>query len=237
VCGRYTLRHSLAAFGKRWGWPVPGVEPTWNQHPGARVLTLRASPESADQARFQFIEWGYRDQWMDAPGARVRGPLKNAKAEHASRAGSYSSVGLQHRRCIVLADGWYEWPSRGAKDPHFIRFRDDRIFGFAAIWANYRPPDSSAPVRDTLAIITTAANELVRRVPHHRMPVIVGQGDWAAWLSPRTAGKDIVRHLEPWLAKDLEMWRVDRWVNNATNNSPRAIAPAGPIMRSDVPAF
>lgn len=237
MCLAYTLRVPFPELRKRLGLPVPSVLETWNRIPGHAVMTVRKDirwPVGGDLRPGLVVDtvvWGYRGNWTSGPGARITRPLPLAKAENAVMVTSLSNMSLRERRCIVIADGWYAWPllgnrRRDLKHPHFVHFRDDRVFGFGGIWT-----DELDKHNPTVAILTVPANGLLRNLPAERMPVIVQQQDWDTWLSVATPGKRIMDFLKPWPARALEMWPVASLVNDPKNNSPKCIEPVGAKIR------
>ncbi len=215
MCGRFTLRQEYPEAGI-------GSTVTWNQSPGMDVVTVRRDGNKHAVSR---VRWGFLTHGM-------KHAYPNAQMENANRPGSLWASSLRSRRCIVPADGWYEWPRIGhrvndKKRPHFIRFRDDRLFGFAGIWTRYGAEDP----RESLAVLTTEPNELMNALPHERMPVIVDRAEWARWLDPETPGNRLLTMARPWPKDDLEMWPVDPWMNTPKHNEPKCIEPVGKVVR------
>lgn len=242
MCVRITRRRSHGELREVLNLPVPSILETWNHPPGYAVMTLRKDVPSPwaqypypPGIRLDMLEWGYREAWMARPDARIRVPLPNATAEKAVDVRSLSNAGLRERRCIVIADGWYEWPRLGKRRlenrPHFIRFEGDRVFGFAGIWGRFDPEPGAKTPHDTVAILTVEANELLKQLPCPRMPVIILPGDWDTWLSIETSGNRIIDFLKPWPSRHLEMWPVDPAMNNAKYNGPQCIEPTGATIR------
>lgn len=219
MCGRFTLRKEFPEVEESVGSVL-----TWNQAPGTRIVTVRR--EEAGH-RVERMRWGYTEIWMKEARHRLHPPYINATMETALRSGSWSSDALMRRRCIVPADGWYEWPRIGSRKndrarPHFIHFKDDRLFGFGGIWTD----DPGRPNSEfSLAILTTQPNTLLQSLPHERMPVIIPRAQWAAWLAPDTSGRRITSMMEPWRDLDLEMWQVAPAVNGPRHNAPDCITP------------
>lgn len=129
---------------------------------------------------------------------------------------------MQRRRCLVPADGFYEWQGKTPpKQPYFIHMSDDAPFAFAGIWERWRASPDAEPI-DSFAILTTTPNELMRPI-HDRMPVIVPEPDYGRWLDRTRGASDIEDLLRPYDAGKMEAWPVGRQVNNVRNGGPTLI--------------
>ena len=138
---------------------------------------------------------------------------------------------MRRRRCLVVADGFYEWQRAGrTKQPYFIRLRGDRPFAFAGVWEAWEGADHST--LETCAILTTAANELVRPI-HDRMPVILSAAGCAAWLDPAIEDpRQLMPLLAPYPSDEMEAQPVGDFVNSPAHDSPRCIEPA--LQKSNI---
>jgi len=143
---------------------------------------------------------------------------------------------MRRRRCLIVADGFYEWQRSGRKkQPYFIHLRGDRPFAFAGVWEAWEGPDHS--MLETCTILTTAANDVVRPI-HDRMPVILDASDYAAWLDP--ANKDperLVRLLQPYPSEAMEAQAVGDFVNSPSRDSPQCVEPAMQKGNITLPGF
>ncbi len=148
----------------------------------------------------------------------------NARAETAAEKPAFRSA-MRRRRCLVVADGFYEWRRAGrTKQPYFIRLHEDRPFGFAGLWEAWEGPGHAA--LETCTVLTTAANDLVRPL-HDRMPVILAPEAYAAWLDPEVEDpRRLTPLLAPYPSETMEAYPVSPLVNNAAHQSPRCIEPA-----------
>jgi putative SOS response-associated peptidase YedK len=151
----------------------------------------------------------------------------NARSETLASKRSFQSA-YSHKRCLVLADGFYEWrkePGRKVKTPFYIRLKSGDPFAFAGLWSSWRAPDQQNILSCT--IITTSPNELLRPI-HDRMPVILPREAYEQWLDP---GKQSPGQLDCWLkpypASQMTAYPVSTLVNNPRNDSPDCIVPAG----------
>ena len=157
MCGRFTLRQPAADVGKQLDLDsVPAIEPRYNIAPTQPVLALRYSANSAKEA--VFLRWGLVPSW--ASDLSIGNRLLNARAESVAEKPAFRAA-FRTRRCLIVADGFYEWQGvSGKKQPIHFRFHDGRLFTFAGLWEHWNAPDGS-PV-ETCTILTTTANEVMR---------------------------------------------------------------------------
>ncbi len=217
MCGRFALtRMPVAAWAETLEMPAfEPPPPRYNIAPGQYVLTILRDPEIAHPIP-QMLEWGLLPAWAKTAAGATR-PI-NARAETAAEKPSFRAA-LRHRRCLVPADGYYEWSGQGAeRQPWLIRRRDRRPFAFAGLWERWQGPGDHFV--DSFAILTTAANAALARL-HPRMPVIINNDCFNKWLDP---GTQSARAVTPWLtaAPDnaLEAIRVSRRVNSVRHDDP-----------------
>jgi putative SOS response-associated peptidase YedK len=198
MCGRYSLHSNAEAIALQFGLEsLPAFAPHYNIAPSADVLIVK------------------RDR---ASIARWDAKLKNARAETLAERRAFREA-YSSRRCLVPANGFYEWKRSGAKQPWYIRPADDELFAFAALW-------EKQPDHQSCTVITTDANPAVASI-HERMPVIIAREDYAAWLQ----GEEGLLRPAPHGA--LRCYPVSYAVNRAANDSPALIAPlASEIQKS-----
>ncbi len=221
MCGRFTLRTPMNRLVERFLFELSGQpwEPRFNIAPSQCVASVRYT----DQVRqLHLPHWGLVPSW--AQDASIGNKLINARAETVSEKPSFRSA-FRHRRCLILADGYYEWitGSSKSKQPYYIRRQDSEPFAFAGLWETWVPP--SGPPQETCTIITTQANELTRPI-HPRMPVILEQQDHDLWLTG--AGDDpqpLLDCLRPCASSVLELYPVSTLVNSPRNESSSCIDP------------
>jgi putative SOS response-associated peptidase YedK len=224
MCGRYTLRKVEAARAAFDAAPGPGFEaytdrPRFNVAPSQDVLVVRL--DRAGRRSIGPVRWGLVPHWArEVPKVR---PI-NARAETVATSGAFRQA-FARRRCLVPADGFYEWRRVDAKtkQPMFVRFPDDRPFGLAGVWERWRPDEETEPV-DTCAVVTTTPNALMAPV-HDRMPVILRPADYAAWLDPATDPHAAAALLRPYPDGEVEAVPVGRLVNSPTNDVPECVLP------------
>lgn len=221
MCGRYRLtRFDLLRLGLRTP-PLPGFEeftqrPRWNVAPSQRMPIVRLSEDGLRE--LAVARWGLIPSWAkEMPKIQ---PI-NARAESAPTSGMFRQA-LARRRCLVPADGFYEWQgAKAPKQPFFIHKSDDGLFCFAGLWERWKPPNASEPL-DTFTIITTSPNKLMAGI-HNRMPVILQAADYAQWLDPATSVDRLKSLLTPYADGELEAYPVSRHVNSPANDDPQCV--------------
>jgi putative SOS response-associated peptidase YedK len=219
MCGRYALilapeaiRQLFRFFGPVWNGATPNWPARYNVAPTQDVPVLR-SPNELVQ-----IRWGLVPSWSKEIAAA---PLINARGESVAEKPSFRAA-FKTRRCLVPADGFYEWRTEGKlKQPLFIRMRTKEPLVFGGIWDRWRGPDGRE--LDSMSIVTTAANRYIGQL-HDRMPVILGAQSWDAWINgpPELAQTLIQPCPDDW----LEYFPVSRRVNAVANDGPDLIDPA-----------
>jgi putative SOS response-associated peptidase YedK len=171
------------------------------------------------------MKWGLVPHW--AKDESIGNKMINARAETLAEKRSFKNL-LASNRCLVLADGFYEWRHGGAekeKTPYFIRLRSRRPFAFAGVWERWKPTDGAPLV--SCAIVTCAANAVVAPI-HARMPVIVPPAARDRWVGGDEDGGDLASLLRPYPEDEMEAYPVSRLVNAPRNDVPECIAPLDP---------
>ena len=219
MCGRYSITASLEELAKRFDFDGHGDDfsPRYNVAPTQQVLAV----VGGDSRRAGFMRWGLIPPWSkDGPSSR---PLINARAETVAEKPSFRSS-LKKRRCLVLADGFYEWQRAGdTKRPMRVAMRSGEPFAFAGLWSVWTDPEGNRT--PSCAIITTEANDLLRPI-HHRMPVILPEQAEDLWLDTALDDSDaLTQLLEPYSKDALEAYEVSGLVNSASNDIPKVTAP------------
>lgn len=222
MCGRFTI----AAERERVTAALPGITvgewygPRFNVAPGQNVPTVLNDGRSA----ITWLRWGLIPSWAKDPAIGNR--LINARAETLATKPSFRTS-LQHRRCLIVADGFFEWsarPGHGSRVPHYLTRMDGEPFTFAGLWETWRAQDDRE--LRTCTIITTEPNELVRTL-HDRMPAILPAEARARWLDPAPAtAADLLPLLQPYPAALLRVTVVSPRVNRAGVDDPSCIEPA-----------
>ncbi|GAA0592900.1 SOS response-associated peptidase [Craurococcus roseus] len=224
MCGRYVQTMPAEAVRQlfRTGGALPNLAPSWNVAPTQSAPVVRRHPDTGER-HLDLLRWGLRPRWVkDAKGARE--PI-NARAETVATSPMFRQA-YAKRRCLVPADAFFEWKAEpGGKQPMAIAPASGDGMAFAGLWEHWRG-EGDEVVR-TFAIVTTDANAPMRAV-HGRMPVILAEDDWAAWLEC----DDPARLLRPAPDDLLRFWPVSKAVNSPRNNGPELLgerpqAPAG----------
>ncbi len=201
------------------------IEPSWNVAPTDDVYAVTVE---GDARRVAGYHWGLVPAWADSPKVGAR--MINARSETLAAKSAFRTA-FQKRRCIVPADGFYEWrrtdaaPRRGRR-PQYIRRADGEPMAFAGLWALWKSPSGDWLRSST--IVTTEANEAIAPL-HDRMPVILPRSAWEEWLDP--AEDDLAalgRLLVPAPASLVTLYEVNSDVNNVRNQGPHLIDPAAP---------
>ncbi len=233
MCGRYVLTADPADVAAELGVEridasVAAVTgPDYNIAPRQAVLIVRerVHEDTPRERVLSAVRWGLVPAWADDP--RVGDRMINARAETASTSGAFATA-FRKRRCIVVADGFYEWKRvhpRGPKQPVYFAPRDGRTLAFAGLWAAWRDPAATTddPWLRSCLILTTDANEVVAPV-HDRMPAILEPSEWDRWLDPLVRRPDELQPLlHPAAPALLEATLVGTAVNSADNNGPGLI--------------
>lgn len=217
MCGRYTLTSPIDRLIDEFG--LAGADgdlhPNFNVAPTQEVAAVVAEN---GVRRLEMLRWGLVPSWADDPGIGAR--MINARSETAPEKPSFRGA-FRRRRCLIPADGFYEWKrEEGGKQPFYIHMGDGRPFAFAGLWESW----NDGEIR-SCTILTTSANDLVGPV-HERMPVILPAGDRDAWLDPEAEREELASLLRPYPGDDLETFPVSRFVNSPRNNDERCVQPA-----------
>lgn len=223
MCGRYTLAVQLDLVQDRFLLKdqVPNFVPRYNIAP-TQVAPVIISTDSSRQ--LQLMKWGLIPGW--AKDETIGNKLINARAETIAEKPSFRKS-FAKRRCIVPADGFYEWkksPDGRSKTPMRIVVSDQLVFGFAGLWDSWRSPDGSE-IR-SYTIITTEPNETMREI-HNRMPVILTREAEDTWLDESIDRPELLLPLLVPYAGEMRAYEVSRAVNSPANDTPVCIKPAG----------
>lgn len=224
MCGRFSLNQTGEALAAAFDLKaVPLVIPRYNIAPSQPIATLVATPEEPEP-HFRLLQWGLVPSWAKDPTIGSR--LINARAETVAEKPSFRAA-FKRRRCLVLADGFYEWQRQAnsqAKQPHYIFLKGHRPFAFAGLWEHWTDPSSGSELQ-TCTILTTNPNELMEPI-HDRMPVILPPEDYRAWLDPSDYEAEVLQAmLRPYESEAMERYPVSTVVNKPQNDTPDCMAP------------
>jgi len=219
MCGRYTLTTPTQLLRERFALvSAPNVlPPRFNIAPGQDVAVVR----HGRARRLEMFRWGLVPSWAKDPAIGNR--MINARAETLAEKPSFREA-FRRRRCLVLADGFYEWKKEGKqKTPMYVRLRSREPFAFAGLWESWHP-SGTEEIR-SCTIVTTTPNQLLVPI-HDRMPVILALDEYDAWLEAEPRAAEELRDLlRPFPADRMEAYPVSRLVNSPANDRPECVAP------------
>ncbi len=222
MCGRYVLKAALPDIARMLGMDVDlALEPRYNIAPTTLVPACRM--QEPDQKQLALLRWGLIPHWAKQADGGYR--MINARAETVAEKPAFRAA-LRQRRCLIPADGYYEWKAmEGRKQPYYFSMKDGNPFCFAGLWERWQPAEGE-PL-ESCAIMTIGANALAAEI-HHRMPVILAPDDYARWLEPRTTkAADVLPLLQPFTPDAMSVYPVSTLVNNARVDESRCITPLG----------
>ncbi len=221
MCGRFAFYSPAEATAALFG--VDGalaVEPRYNIAPTQFVAAVRDN--NANARELVMLRWGLVPSWARDPAIGNR--MINARAETVAEKPSYRNA-FKHRRCVVLADGFYEWKRDGdVKVPYFISLASGEPFGLAALWESWTDKTSGDTLQTT-TLLTQEASDFMRPV-HHRMPLILESATAGEWLASGSDFVEVAAEKTP----QLRAWPVNRRVNNARNEGEDLIVADGEIL-------
>jgi putative SOS response-associated peptidase YedK len=220
MCGRFTLRSSPQAVAKAFHLAeVPEFSARYNIAPTQRMLAIRLQ-DGKRQA--SFLHWGLIPSWANDPSIGNR--MINARADGVAIKPSFRSA-YKKSRCLIVADGFYEWQKTGkAKQPFYIRLKEERPIAFAGLAEHWRRDELTI---DSCTIITTEPNELTAEV-HDRMPVIPAPTNYDLWLDPEFQDKEKLQSLlRPYPADEMTAYPVSTLVNSPRNENPACVEAKG----------
>ena len=219
MCGRYSLIADIQELARQFEFDGTGFEnsPRYNVAPTQAVLTVT----NREGRQGEYMRWGLIPSW--AKDATIGNRMINARGETAAQKPSFSDA-LQRRRCLVLADGFYEWQKAGkGKRPMRIVLKSREPFAFAGLWETWRNPEGES--LHSCTIITTEANDLLRPI-HERMPVILPRELDEFWLDGDVTNPAALTDvLSPYPEELMEVYEVSPLVNKATNDGAELIVP------------
>jgi putative SOS response-associated peptidase YedK len=221
MCGRFTLTVSPGQLQEAFPWvQVPNdLKPRYNIAPTQPVAVIPNDGKN----RLDFFIWGLIPSW--AKDNKIGYRMINARSETLHEKPAFRAA-FRRRRCLVLADGFYEWrqePGKKVKTPIYIQIEPKKTFAFAGLWENWQSPDGSEVLSCT--IITTPPNNLVEPI-HNRMPAILDPQVYTDWLTPEEIDPSrLGKLLKPYPGDDMIAYPVSRLVNSPENDLPECIQP------------
>jgi putative SOS response-associated peptidase YedK len=236
MCGRYTLTTPKEILKEAFDLSdmhslVELKGPRFNIAPTQNVAVIANRPKEKGR-QVEFFRWGLVPSWMNgAKDLKIGASLINARAETVAEKPSFRAA-YKKRRCLVLADAFYEWKkapeAEGGKIPTLIRMKSREPFAFAGLWETWHAPADSASgaLLHSCTILTTSPNRLLEKI-HDRMPVILPRAQYARWLDPEERKDDELRDLiASYPAAEMETYSVSKLVNSPRNDVPECMNPA-----------
>lgn len=224
MCGRYTLTvpdPDVVAQTFDLQTAPADLTPRYNIAPTQPVATIVKNPDGNNE--FVWMRWGLIPSWAKDPA--IGNKMINARAETLSEKPAFRTA-YKARRCLVVADGFYEWQKNadGSKTPYYIRLREADVFGLAGLWEQWKNPETGELVK-SCTIVTGEPNDLIKSL-HDRMAVILPRSEYATWLNPKiTDVRQLQPLLQPYPAESMVAFPVSPRVNNPRYDAPDLIDP------------
>lgn len=221
MCGRFSIFADPERLAERFGASLPeeGLQARYNAAPTQNLPVILN--EEVDGRRIQLLRWGLVPFWAEDPAIGSR--MINARGETLAEKPSFRTA-LKKRRCLVLADGFYEWKKTpDGKTPMRITLKSGEPFALAGLWETWKGP--AGDLLRTFTIVTTSPNELLEPI-HNRMPVILPREHEAIWLDNAADQAIWLDMLRPYPADLMTVYPVSKRVNYVGNDDPQLVQPA-----------
>lgn len=222
MCGRFSLISPFEILKSIFRLNrTMEINPHYNIAPSENVLSVRQNAETGERELVP-LRWGLIPFW--AKEMKIGNRLINAQAETVFEKPAFRHA-AKKQRCLIPADGFFEWRKSGAKkQPYRILNKDRTPLAFAGLWEKWKNPEDGNTV-ESCTILTTQANALVDTI-HDRMPVILQPEEYDLWLDPEVQDKDnLSKLLNPYPAELMETYPVNSWMSNARNEGPQCLEP------------
>ena len=227
MCGRYSLTTPPEALRRLFGFEaVPNLPARYNIAPTQEAPIVRRGEDG--RRELAMARWGLLPPFAKAPADGAR--MINARAETVAQKPAFRTA-FRRRRCLVPADGFYEWQKlsegpKPEKQAWRIGLKGGAPFAFAGLWELWRPPQPEAGGEALLSygIVTTEANAAIAKI-HERMPVILAEADYVRWLDPEAQPDSLQALLRPFPAEAMGYYRISSRVNAVRNDDEACIAP------------
>ena len=210
MCGRFALKAKPEELIRIFGLDeCVDLKPRYNIPPGTDIAAIRLSPEG--KRVLHLLRWGLVPHWAKDPS--IGSKLNNARGETIAEKSSFRDA-FKRRRCLIPADGFYEWQAQGkVKQPFYISLKSGEPLAMAGLWESWKSPDGE--VLRTCCVITTGPNAVMEPI-HNRMPVIIAPRHWQRWLSAPT--EDMADLICPYPGELMSAWPVDRRVSKTVDD-------------------
>lgn len=229
MCGRFRLARSKEILAEHFGTPVDDDwEPRYNVAPAQSIPVVRQHPTEPQRLGGR-MRWGLIPAW--ATEAAIGYKMINARAETVATKPAFREA-LRRRRCLIPADGFYEWRQEGkTKRPFCFTLAEGGLFAFAGLWERWQPPEGKAI--ESCSIITTTPNSLLADV-HDRMPVILPEEDYELWLDPSfNKAEALCELLKPFDGGRMRRFEVSPRVNLVKNDDALCAEPVEKLWAAD----
>ena len=224
MCGRYVLRSTPQRIREAFGIEGPDTAHSEEWRPRYNIAPSQVAPVVRlveSERHLDLLRWGLIPSW--AKDSSIATKLINARSETAATKPAFRKAFRSHR-CVVPADGFYEWQQLASgKQPHFIHRKDGELMALAGLWEHWAPPGTSESVQ-TFTILTTAANRWMQRL-HDRMPVVLKGDELARWLDPGAQAAELQQLLKPLGEGELDAYPVSKSVGNVRNDGEELLRP------------
>jgi putative SOS response-associated peptidase YedK len=222
MCGRYSQSKSAEIIAQAFQVDnVPTLKPRYNIAPTQSVSTILQTSTSTNR-QFKMLHWGLIPSW--AKDRKMGARLINARAETVAEKPAFRSA-FRQRRCLVLADGFYEWQQqedKKQKQPFYFRMGDEHPFAFAGLWEHWQDKETGEEI-ESCTLLTTEPNELMKSI-HNRMPVILDPKDYDLWLDLDVKKSEFLQPLlRPYSTDEMTAFPVTKAVNKASNDTAECI--------------
>ncbi|MFZ0256602.1 MAG: SOS response-associated peptidase [Gammaproteobacteria bacterium] len=218
MCGRYARFTPADIYARLFDAEATvALAPRYNIAPSQPVLAARNRPDGTRE--MVALQWGLIPFWAKDP--KTGYSTINARAETVASKPAFRQP-FRQRRCLIAADGFYEWQrTDGRKQPFYIRLRDGEPFAFAGLWEHWQ---RESEIIESCTIIVTQANSLVAAI-HDRMPVILSKADYDTWLNPQLQDPSTLSPLlRPYPADSVVASPIGLAVNNPRNEGPKLLS-------------
>lgn len=229
MCGRYSLTSPVDALRRLFQFDnSPNVPVRVNIAPTQDVAAVRTRAGQGDRRELVFLRWGLIPSW--AKSAEMSAKTINARCETVAEKPSFRAA-FRRRRCLIPADGFFEWRSEaGGKQPYRVVRRDQETMAFAGLWETWQNPQDKEEI-SSCTILTTEASADIADI-HHRMPVILEIESFSPWLDPGGDPTDVKKLLRPLPEGRLTCYPVSKAINKVANGDPQLLTPVELAGRS-----
>jgi putative SOS response-associated peptidase YedK len=221
MCGRFTNRYTWAELVRLYRLtgspPTSNFQPQYNIAPTQNSFVVRLNDGRRDLVE---MRWGLIPYW--AKDAKIGSRLINAQSETCAAKPAFRYA-FKARRCLVVADAFYEWPTRDT--PRLITVKNNEAFAFAGLWESWRTNEGDKKRLETFTILTTTANAFMAPI-HDRMPVILSPDAWPIWLGEtKASGEQLLALCRPYASDRMTSWAVSPRVGNVRNTDASLVDP------------